>query len=924
MDNIDPLTHGTFVGREPELETLLDAAAQVEAGHARVVFVTGEPGSGKSTLLEALGARLAERAEQTEDPLCTLVTGRCDALMPSQATRGGLVPLQPFATASSQLTGPRGVQQADPETIGELVAGAAPWQQTLWERCIRLVKYTSPSLLGWLFPPAMVLADTARYMRDEKRSRQLAEQLEDQAQRITERPEPDQIVPQFVDVVSAISVEQPLAIAIDDLHWADDASIDMLFHLVRCFREGAPTLRVLLIAGFRPDEEDQRIERLVAEATRYLDIIRIDLDERSERAARTFCDAFIDLRPNHLPDEFRDLLAQRTNGNPLFVAELLRDLEDRGAIVQHHGSLELVDAHAADQLPSRVHDVIGRRLDNLARDERAALAAASVQGFRFTCEAVAALTGDAERKVLDLLDLSLRQEHGLVTDDEPPPGLERLCGYRFRHALVAEHVYRTWVDRNRRRLLHADMAEFLEQHADGTDALAGEIARHHEAAGNTDAAARWYITASRSLRRQGDLANELLLAERAIELATGGRTLDMGLLAQCAIVASHAALLTDRLDLAEQYAERAAAAAGDDPLLTARAALRKVGIQRRRGLYDEALATLETARPAIEAATEDDEAEVEADYYQQLGIVLGYLGRFDEAIAAHERGQEIGSPGRRRAVLNNLGSLLSQGIGRLDDALEKLRDAIELAEQAGNPAYMSRRNQARTLARLGRHADALEVAHTYRPRSDGALWDATRLAADATDGFCAIHAGRVEDARRSLTEFLDGMANTNVQRHNDVITANSIVALCHLAQADISTALVYAERAVQIRGDDDATADRELGSPSIALGTVLLASDPQRAGAQLSAEHDYWGQRLHRSYAADYNRFLCSAGVAVALNDRSACVRALDELAAANERCDGAGVVQLVTWMFQLIASFDEEDILHRVSARLTSLVGQS
>ena len=137
-------------------------------------------------------------------------------------------------------------------------------------------------------------------------------------------------------MLRALSKDRTLIVILDDLHWADSASLNLLFHLSRALMD----CRVLIIGTYRPDDvalgrgdERHPLEPILNELKRYGGDIVIDLSEARTHEGRAFVDALIDAEPNQLNEAFRAELFTRTGGHPLFTVEMLRNLKERGDLV---------------------------------------------------------------------------------------------------------------------------------------------------------------------------------------------------------------------------------------------------------------------------------------------------------------------------------------------------------------------------------------------------------------------------------------------------------------------------------------------------------------------------------------------------------------------------------------------------------------
>jgi predicted ATPase len=167
-----------------------------------------------------------------------------------------------------------------------------------------------------------------------------------------------------------------------------------------------------------------------------------------------------------------EILLQRTGGNPYFVLEVLRDLADSGALDVRDGQWTWSFADARVVIPDVITQILARRMDHLDPSVRSALDAASVAGFEFDSDVVAAITVLGDDTLLDLLDAAVRS--GIVDELDERPG-----AYRFAHPLAWEVLYHS-LTANRRAQLHTRAGEAIERLRDSHDShVVRELARHY-------------------------------------------------------------------------------------------------------------------------------------------------------------------------------------------------------------------------------------------------------------------------------------------------------------------------------------------------------------------------------------------------------------------------------------------------------------
>jgi ABC-type oligopeptide transport system substrate-binding subunit len=332
--------------------------------------------------------------------------------------------------------------------------------------------------------------------------------------------EQPQLFEQYTQVLRALAARGPLLLTLDDLQWADTASINLLFHLGR--RLGGS--RILILAAYRPsevalgrssgdrgEERQHPLEPVITELKRLFGDIQLDMGRPALAEDREFVDAFLDTQPNRLGEEFRQALFRRTRGHPLFTVELLRDMQERGDLIQDEaGRWAEGPALAWGALPARVEAVIEGRIGRLRGELREILTVASVEGEDFTAQVVARVQKADERGLVHRLSRELVKRHRLVGErGSRQVGARRLHLYRFRHSLFQQHLY-NGLGEMERELLHGEIGAALEAlYGEGCQEMAAQLAWHFAQAGESEKAIEYLLQA-------GDQARELYAYQEAI------------------------------------------------------------------------------------------------------------------------------------------------------------------------------------------------------------------------------------------------------------------------------------------------------------------------------------------------------------------------------------------------------------------------
>ncbi|MCF6277126.1 MAG: AAA family ATPase [Anaerolineales bacterium] len=419
----------TLIGRDTERDDLLQYVEGIFQNKGGIVLIEGEAGIGKTRLLR----EIAQDAEwRNAQPLW----GQC---LEYEAA----MPFAPFVTAIDQGLSPLRVRQLS--SVVDLL-----WLQVL-KPLLKKVAQTLPELAP---PPAL------------KPEQERARMLEAMAN--------------FLMGWAAIT---PLLLILEDLHWADQDTLSLLSVLQNHLGDS----RMLLVGAYRG--EDARASTTVWEQMQALDraglrrrLVLDNLDQATTGKLIRRCLGLSEPAP-----VFEQRIYKETNGNPLFVLETLRTLQDEGFLVQNEDGIWQTpwDDETADYaelpLPPMVEQLIARRLDRLSQESRQILDAAVVLGFHvdfLTLTAVCDL--ETERLFKPIEDLITRHLWEETAE-----------GYRFSHDKIRQ-VALAALDEERLRYLHARAAQAIETHA---PALLDALAYHHEQAEHWDEAARFYYQA---------------------------------------------------------------------------------------------------------------------------------------------------------------------------------------------------------------------------------------------------------------------------------------------------------------------------------------------------------------------------------------------------------------------------------------------
>jgi DNA-binding CsgD family transcriptional regulator len=266
----------------------------------------------------------------------------------------------------------------------------------------------------------------------------------------------------LVDAIVAIGRTRPVCLVVEDVHWADEASLDLLLHLARRI-ESQP---IVLALSYRSDEVDAALHRVLVELDRTrlvteLLLPRLDRAEVAQMLAAIFDGA----GPG---SEFLETMYQLTEGNPFFVEEVLRALVATGEVLRRGDGTWHARPVTRIQVPRTAVEAVRRRLAPLTLAAREVASIAAVAGRRFDFALLRALTGRSEDALLAIIHELVETQ--LVTEESPDR-------FAFRHALTREAILGELLARER-VTLHGRVADALEAQGATSDAHVESLAYH--------------------------------------------------------------------------------------------------------------------------------------------------------------------------------------------------------------------------------------------------------------------------------------------------------------------------------------------------------------------------------------------------------------------------------------------------------------
>jgi DNA-binding CsgD family transcriptional regulator len=670
-------TTGSFVGRAEELDRLVALLGRAERGRPAVGLIAGDAGVGKTRLLDELAGRAEGRGVR-------VLVGGC-----MEVGDVGL-PYVPFVDAFRDL----GTRPGEAEVAAPLAAAVPSLGRLLPEP----VTGQGPALLG------------------------------DGFERV-------QLFDGVLSLLVRLSEMAPLLLVIEDLHWADRSTRDLLAFLVRTLRGG----RVALVASYRSDELHRRhpLRPLLAELVRLPELERIELAPFGRVELAEHLQA---IAGHPVPPAVVDRILSRSEGNAFFAEELVA----AGAI------------RADIALPDALADVLLGRIEAVGELAQEILKVAAVAGRRVGHELLVAASGRPEAEV----------ERGLrdAVAGQVLVASAATESYRFRHALLQEAVYGDLLPGERTRL-HATYARLLSEadpDAEDGSASAAELAWHclasHDLPGGLAALVRaadhaaTVFAPSEAFRH---LTQALELWNRVPDAAAVAGVDRVEVLVRAAQAASHSGEFRQAVGLAREAVATIDEAA--EPLRAAETYERLSGYVLDAELefdrFEEPM--LAAARRAVELVPEQPptplRARVAAGLARSLLVARDFEGARrwgDEALAVARAAGSISDEAMALVVL----SFLELRFGDVETARQLLRVADEAAAAAGNrPLELEARHALGLfeldLGNLAAACTALDQATELAERS-GLAWSGNGI--DSRVLRCIAHyaAGSWDEAER--------------------------------------------------------------------------------------------------------------------------------------------------------------------------------
>ena len=798
-----------LVGREAEMAAVAGALIETQRGRGQIISIMGEAGLGKSRLMAEL--RLQSLPEGGQTQAVHWLEGRCLSYQTN-------TPYAPFVELFAGHFGLRDAPAAGDAypRLAEQVAAVSG------EKALEIAPFLA-TLLG--LPLSAEPYSRVRYLEPPQLRRRLHEAIQ--------------------AYLGHLSRGLPVILTIDDLHWIDPTSLDLLQSLLP-LTDRAP---LMLVAIFRPHGQDPSWQFHEAASRNFGHRYQaLSLRPLEEGQARRLVANLLHIED--LPDKVRQLILDKAEGNPFFVEEVIRSLLDSGLVISQDGHWRATREIENIAVPDNLAAVINARLDRLDDETRSLVQSASVIGRQFSLallQAVHPAALDLERPLLDLLRRELLREKTRIP--------ERV--YTFKHALTQETAYNSLLLKTRRDL-HLSVAGALERMApDQVNDLAYHFLAARQparalpfliaAAGRaatayaTQEAIGFYRQSLEILQSAGDLprlrhvyeglGNALIFANRPMEavetfqamLAAADEAGDVQMqVSALNKLSSTLALRMGQFEQAEQYlfeADRRARRAQDKPGLS------------EMGLIRCMMCTAVADFPGVVRYMDETLAlGEELGVQEQVALGLTHIAasqafmlQFDKALENYEKGirlcREIGDRQHEAELMAQAGPICYLARGDIATAQQLAAGALTIATEIGDLNALI--NSCRMLGYMAEQQGEYERAIAYFQRYlDGAR--ASQFNWSEAEALCLIGATYLDISTALLERVIGfhGQALQILEQPNGAMmgaTAWAEIGFCLDAAGQFEKAAEYFQRAL-----NTPTVTINLERPRLLVGAALV------------------------------------------------------------------------------------------------------
>jgi tetratricopeptide (TPR) repeat protein len=492
-----------IIGRENQLRRMQEYYEKMLQSESRLCFVTGVAGSGKTFLVDHfLGTCIDPNHVVVARGACNMHASKAEAYFPFLEIFKSLLATMSQHDQSTKRTS---------ETMKNLGKGF-----------VDILIDQAPDLIGGLIPGGSIVISSIKKIYEHSNSSEKLNEILNKKVGVEGGIDTKKIQFQFAQMLRAVSQISPIVLSLDDLHWSDDESLDLLCYLARQLSD----CRLMIVCTYRRNDlmigrnERHAFVSMTNELKRYFGDIWIDLDKIDERDAMQFTRKLLAGRENTFDEEFHQSFFKHTNGHPLFSVELIRHLIENGNIRKNDEGLWQVCGDLDwSRLPAKVEGIIEERIGRLDDELRDIMNISSVEGGTFSVPVIARVLDIPEKKLLKLLEGELAHKHQLIAEEDTKKvGDAWMTHYKFIHILFQQHLYHAMSTRER-IIAHSDIAEALEGiYGDDNDEVSAILAYHYDQGQNAEKALPFYLRAGKRASSICGYTQAITLFRRALNL----------------------------------------------------------------------------------------------------------------------------------------------------------------------------------------------------------------------------------------------------------------------------------------------------------------------------------------------------------------------------------------------------------------------
>lgn len=501
------MTEQIFVGRDTEMATLKTALEKArDEAVCQICLIEGDAGTGKTTLIEQF-AQLTEELYPEETFVtigkCNAQTGSNDAYFPFREILNQFAGIQTRLLRISISNQPTG------------------WLRSFVDSATEALIELGPDLIGTFVPGAALMARLATTTINAS-LKKLAESRSG-----NQEIKRNEVREQYSAIIRRAAEDATVILVVDDLQWADEASLDLFVHLTKSLRNHS----VLIIGTYRSEGKEKALIDIRHDLQTQFGEIVIDLGDSNKKRGEQFIELFlaankfITTKSENNEYSFQVEFFKRTEeGNALFSVELFRYLCEHQLIVQNEAGY-WVESPGMDwnKLPTKLAKLAGlieARFEALSPELREILDIASIEGQNFTAQVIMHFLKLSEYELLRILKAELEKRHNLVSEvRETPVGPTVLSNFRFVNATFHQYIYND-MSLGQRRLRHKEVAETLEKlYGVNSGMIAFQLAQHYELSYEPKKVIQYLNLAGEQIARVSDLKKAEEVFNRALSLA---------------------------------------------------------------------------------------------------------------------------------------------------------------------------------------------------------------------------------------------------------------------------------------------------------------------------------------------------------------------------------------------------------------------